>query len=730
MTVHSERGLLGPTFRSIAAATSQIVGKTELIVVLDSADDRSTTLARQLAHEEQWASVKILAVGNRDLGLSRTDGLNEATGDIVAILDGDDLISENYLLDAVAICSVHADVVCHPQFIVSFGARHVLWKSPSSDDGHISYLDLIEHNQWTSTHVARRELLLQHPYLSLPPASGFGPEDWQWNIDTIARGLKHVAVEDSTMFYRVKASSSLNAAHAHSLLARIPVAQLKAVLPEIRAIEKPSTSFMVMLFKKLFSKMRTLLILVSRRIHPRVKRITPRPLHVGYRKLMLLPPARIHAPVLPKVVLAAARKAVELEPAISWSIEHLRHGPTWPARHSDFAKILTQALEDLAKSSIIIAVPWIGIGGADMVALNYARALLQLKSHAKTEGDIAILALGDSKMTDLRLVPDGVRFVQLPDEWRKLNSDEMQRLLATIVVQIAPEIILSINGFDVTEAMRKYGKQMTARTRIYATLFSWDRTPSGYPANPITNPAERDHLEYLSGIITDNSVTATHIEERVGLDPEKIWTHYQPALVPTPARPSFSRQKDTSGQSETSSPIRAVWPHRFDKEKRPDALIAIARVAKERGLNLQIDAWGSAVLGKNTHLVAKEMERVGIVYRGPYSGGLNALSDLDDYDLLLLTSENEGLPMVVVQAQLLGLPIIASSVGGVVSSVIDEETGLLAEGPEDTSGFVDAIERFIGDRSLRITLAENAYELASNRHSWELFVQRVQEDLL
>lgn len=48
-------------------------------------------------------------------------------------------------------------------------------------------------------------------------------------------------------------------------------------------------------------------------------------------------------------------------------------------------------------------------------------------------------------------------------------------------------------------------------------------------------------------------------------------------------------------------------------------------------------------------------------------------------DILILTSDNEGIPLSLVQAALAGVPAIATNVGSVAEIVLHQETGLLTE---------------------------------------------------
>jgi glycosyltransferase involved in cell wall biosynthesis len=61
-----------------------------------------------------------------------------------------------------------------------------------------------------------------------------------------------------------------------------------------------------------------------------------------------------------------------------------------------------------------------------------------------------------------------------------------------------------------------------------------------------------------------------------------------------------------------------------------------------------------------------------------------------DLDLLALTSLNEGTPVTVIEALATGIPVVATSVGGVPDVLKDQETGVLIP-PGDPEGLAQAI---------------------------------------
>ena len=68
-------------------------------------------------------------------------------------------------------------------------------------------------------------------------------------------------------------------------------------------------------------------------------------------------------------------------------------------------------------------------------------------------------------------------------------------------------------------------------------------------------------------------------------------------------------------------------------------------------------------------------------------------------DIALLTSDNEGIPLTLIQAAQAGLPIIAPDVGSIADIVLDGKTGILTK--PDASDMGTALGKLLGDSELR-----------------------------
>lgn len=87
-------------------------------------------------------------------------------------------------------------------------------------------------------------------------------------------------------------------------------------------------------------------------------------------------------------------------------------------------------------------------------------------------------------------------------------------------------------------------------------------------------------------------------------------------------------------------------------------------------------------------------------------------------DVLALPSHTEGLPRVVLEAQAMRTPVVATAVGGVPEVVDDGETGLLCP-PQDPGTLAAALDRVLTDEALASTLAGQARNQVVEEFTWE-----------
>ncbi len=84
---------------------------------------------------------------------------------------------------------------------------------------------------------------------------------------------------------------------------------------------------------------------------------------------------------------------------------------------------------------------------------------------------------------------------------------------------------------------------------------------------------------------------------------------------------------------------------------------------------------------------------------------LDALRELSSADALVISSVSEGSPNVAVEAMALGVPIVATGVGGIMDLVINGRNGLLAP-PKSPEKLADAMYRVLSNKCLAHSIIE------------------------
>ncbi len=85
-------------------------------------------------------------------------------------------------------------------------------------------------------------------------------------------------------------------------------------------------------------------------------------------------------------------------------------------------------------------------------------------------------------------------------------------------------------------------------------------------------------------------------------------------------------------------------------------------------------------------------------------------------DIVVLTSNNEGTPVSLIEAQSAYIPVVSTNVGGVEDIVIDGETGFITEVGE-VKLFAEYVIRLIEDSKLREKMGKNGYDNVIKRYS-------------
>ncbi len=140
-------------------------------------------------------------------------------------------------------------------------------------------------------------------------------------------------------------------------------------------------------------------------------------------------------------------------------------------------------------------------------------------------------------------------------------------------------------------------------------------------------------------------------------------------------------------------------------EKGYDVLLEAAKAIADRDLPIRIAAVGRGPLSDALHARHAEM---GLGDRFQFLGQRDdVLQLLAGADAFVLASRHEGLPVALMEATSVGLPIVASRVGG-IPQVLEDEVDALLVPPGEPDLLAQAMTRLASDAELRLRLGRQA----------------------
>ncbi len=208
----------------------------------------------------------------------------------------------------------------------------------------------------------------------------------------------------------------------------------------------------------------------------------------------------------------------------------------------------------------------------------------------------------------------------------------------------------------------------------------------------------------------------------LGLDPAQIAcipNALDEELFPRPTPGKTEALRAELGLRAGDRVVLGVF--RLAEEKNPMCFLrTVERVAREVP---SVRAFVVGV-GRLADLFAREVEARGL------SGTVTVLGQRSDVnvlmslsDLLLLTSIHEGLPNVVLEAQLSGLPVVATDVGGTSEALKAGESGVLCQSDDDAALAAACIE-ILTDETRARRMAEAGAAYVRERFGLHAMVER------
>jgi glycosyltransferase involved in cell wall biosynthesis len=208
---------------------------------------------------------------------------------------------------------------------------------------------------------------------------------------------------------------------------------------------------------------------------------------------------------------------------------------------------------------------------------------------------------------------------------------------------------------------------------------------------------ERRFAMRTDAIVTVGAQVAKELLERKIGQPEQF-TNIPPGVEPLKLPKAKPRTKVTIG-----------WLARVTGVKNPLRALEIAKLFPDAQFLI---AGGGDMLEQVKAQAPKNMKVL---------GWTDAAKLFAASDIILSTSENEGMPIALIEAQLASKPVVATNVGGVAEVVINNKTGYVTK--KNTKDLVAALEKLIGSKALRTAQGKAAKAHALKAFSVEKMIK-------
>jgi glycosyltransferase involved in cell wall biosynthesis len=167
---------------------------------------------------------------------------------------------------------------------------------------------------------------------------------------------------------------------------------------------------------------------------------------------------------------------------------------------------------------------------------------------------------------------------------------------------------------------------------------------------------------------------------------------FPPGLV---LKPLVARDSALASLGLEPSFIYVSFIGRITQIKRPDRFLQMVELVTLENKNVKFLVAGGGDLLEECQKTASD-KKLPVTFLGWRSDIENILSASD---IVVLTSDNEGTPLSLIQAGLAGKPTVSTNVGSVKEIVLDGTTGLITElNPESLAVAVNSL---VGDNAQR-----------------------------
>ncbi len=654
---YNQGAYLPETLESLERQTLQAF---EVVLVNDGSTDEASLGVLGEA-QVRYPGLRVISQPNRGPSAARNRGIREARGQFILPLDADDLVEPTYLEKTAWALVTRPEVGFVYTGLQEFGA--------ASDEVFYPFDpgDLARINPLPYCALIRRAVLERVG--GYRETMRLGYEDWDFWIGVAEAGITGHGIPEPLFLYRRRPDSrNERAVRSHDELTALIRAQHPTYFRSqavARAVPRNPEGA------------RALLIRIGRRVLPEAIKAHLRPL--AYRQQTVRGFAR--------AVLGLRRHAERpAEPPLPAFVAQYAGGehPALKAAIGDaFGRVVSRHA-DSGRRNILFLVPWFEVGGAD-------RANLEILS----------------RLDRRRFQPFVIATVPSTQPWRRrfegctpevfalpafLPGSYFERFVTEIVASRRIDLLQISNTMHGYAYLRRL-RQRFPHLKALDLLHSVPTEGDGYPGLS---------ARHFTADLDQHVVVSRHLQAFLrahGVPEAKV----RVCPLGVDAREEFNPDRYEPGKlrAELRLPPEAdivAFVGRLAREKRPLLFLDIAEafLAEAPGA-AHFVLVGDGVLHRavaNRAARSKWFERIRLL-----GNRTDIPQVLRDTTVLVIPSEFEGIARISYEALAMGVPNVASDVGGQAELITPDCGRLVPRGPDEVGQFACELRGLLGDRS-------------------------------
>lgn len=262
-----------------------------------------------------------------------------------------------------------------------------------------------------------------------------------------------------------------------------------------------------------------------------------------------------------------------------------------------------------------------------------------------------------------------------------------------LVDKVDADVFHAHNGFNMIPLSRASGKKVMTIHGVWSKAIEFLH---GKTAGSIARRVESRFLKKVDALTV------------VSREAERMYKEYHPIYIPN--------GMDVNGfVTKAKNPV----------DLAENSVLYIGRLSREKGVEVLLEAWRkvhSSLASAKLYILGSgklqrkviEYKKVGVEFVGEVSHDY-VPNWLCNASLFVLPSVSEtGMPMAVLEAMAMKVPVVATKCGGIPDLVINGKTGILTE-PNSIDALAEAIQRALMSNLNQIIV--NAYKYVKKNHN-------------